>query len=521
MLYNLTPISGILFLNSFFLIFLGVYLWRRGTYYFFSLLMFAAALWAFCAAFGNGALNLSDNILWSKMAYVGINSIAPTWFLFSLQYAQFQKKLIRRFNYFIWIVPAILFVITITNEWHGLFWTKIEPTVAGVIYTRGMAVYASMVYAYILILLGMAVLINYALKTTKNQKFQIFTLLFGIFFPWLFNFFYLSSASIVTQTVDLTPVAFAATGIFASLSIFKYKLLAVVPAAKELVYSSLEAGVIVVDNESMVVNFNPMAKKLIKDSLVNGVAADQVSLTNKLTLKKIIDDKKNRIICFLESNICLDIRTNDLKDQFGHLLGRTILLYDITAQKDIEQKLAESSRFFSDLTDFLPDSIFAINVERKVVFWNKAMEKLTGVLAKDMLGKGNYEYALPFYGERRPLLLDLVLNNNPNDEAWKLFKKEKIEKLGDLMTMEIFNKIVKKEGAHFLVLTQPIFDSNGKIIYAVESIRDVSDTYQHQEELKAKIEELSAMNKVMVNRELKMIGLKEELNAIKAKKTSK
>ena len=28
--------------------------------------------------------------------------------------------------------------------------------------------------------------------------------------------------------------------------------------------------------------------------------------------------------------------------------------------------------------------------------------------AEEMIGKGEYEYALPFYGHRRPILIDLV-----------------------------------------------------------------------------------------------------------------
>jgi len=35
---------------------------------------------------------------------------------------------------------------------------------------------------------------------------------------------------------------------------------------------------------------------------------------------------------------------------------------------------------------------------------------MTGVKASDMLGKGDYEYALPFYGRRRPILVDLYLD---------------------------------------------------------------------------------------------------------------
>jgi PAS domain S-box-containing protein len=49
-------------------------------------------------------------------------------------------------------------------------------------------------------------------------------------------------------------------------------------------------------------------------------------------------------------------------------------------------------------------------IDRKgtVIAWNRAMETMTGVKSQDILGKGNHEYALPFYGERRPILIDYI-----------------------------------------------------------------------------------------------------------------
>ena len=66
-------------------------------------------------------------------------------------------------------------------------------------------------------------------------------------------------------------------------------------------------------------------------------------------------------------------------------------------------------KFSESLIDFLPDATLVIDREGNVIAWNHAMEEMTGVQAKDILGKGDYEYALPFYGERRPILIDLVL----------------------------------------------------------------------------------------------------------------
>ena len=68
----------------------------------------------------------------------------------------------------------------------------------------------------------------------------------------------------------------------------------------------------------------------------------------------------------------------------------------------------ETQRRLTDIIDFLPDPTLVIDEASRVIAWNRAMEQMTGVAARDMLGKGDYEYAIPFYGERRPILIDLV-----------------------------------------------------------------------------------------------------------------
>gem|GEM_PF-5604210 len=66
------------------------------------------------------------------------------------------------------------------------------------------------------------------------------------------------------------------------------------------------------------------------------------------------------------------------------------------------------------IVNFLPDATFVIDKNHRVVAWNQAMEELTGIDAQDILGKGEYEYAVPFYGTRRPILIDLILD--PDEE---------------------------------------------------------------------------------------------------------
>ncbi len=58
----------------------------------------------------------------------------------------------------------------------------------------------------------------------------------------------------------------------------------------------------------------------------------------------------------------------------------------------------ETQRRMADIIDFLPDATLVIDRQGKVIAWNRAMEEMTGITAGEMLGKGDYEYALPFYG---------------------------------------------------------------------------------------------------------------------------
>ena len=105
------------------------------------------------------------------------------------------------------------------------------------------------------------------------------------------------------------------------------------------------------------------------------------------------------------------------------------LLTDITDRKRAEEALLESEQRLMDIIDFLPDATLVIDREGKVVAWNKAIETMTGILTKDMIGKGDYEYALPFYGSRRPILIDLILKADRDIES----RYDQIEKKGRVL----------------------------------------------------------------------------------------
>ncbi len=187
-----------------------------------------------------------------------------------------------------------------------------------------------------------------------------------------------------------------------------------------------------------------------------------------------------------------------VKDSEGRTIAVTVVSKDITKRKQAEEALRESERRLSDIIDFLPDATLAINRKGNVIAWNRAIEEMTGVKADDMVGKGDFEYALPFYGVRRPILIDLVLKPDKKIERsyYSVFKKEE-----DHLIVETWVPALKDKRAFLWAKASPLYDSKGRIVGAIESIRDITERKQAEEmlekrevELEAKTNELEDLN---------------------------
>ncbi|NPV92666.1 MAG: PAS domain S-box protein [Firmicutes bacterium] len=135
------------------------------------------------------------------------------------------------------------------------------------------------------------------------------------------------------------------------------------------------------------------------------------------------------------------------------------------------ETLKESEQSMADAFDLLPDPTFAINLNGEVTIWNRAIEKMTGISAADMIGKGNYEYALPFYGIRRPMVVDLVLRPDEQvEKSYTVIKKQK-----GILVAEGYINVAYGEGRVYASgQGNPLYDSEGNLIGAIESFRDIN-----------------------------------------------
>jgi PAS domain S-box-containing protein len=159
-------------------------------------------------------------------------------------------------------------------------------------------------------------------------------------------------------------------------------------------------------------------------------------------------------------------------DDSGELVEFQSVGQDITEQKKLDEELRRAYKRLMDIIGFLPDATFVVDEDRRVIAWNRAIEDMTGVRNEEIIGEGDYAYGVPFYGFNRPILIDHIFldDDGLRDEY------DYIKRMGDTVFGEVFvPSLYGGKGAYLFGTASPLFDDEGRIVGAIESIRDITD----------------------------------------------
>lgn len=196
---------------------------------------------------------------------------------------------------------------------------------------------------------------------------------------------------------------------------------------------------------------------------------------------------------------------------------------DITDRRIAEDKLKAEHERLIGIIEFLPDATFVIDKERKVIAWNKAIEEMTGIKKEQIIGKGDYIYGLPFYGEPRPLLIDLIDIEDKDIESKYTFIDRKD---GRLYAEAFVPSLFSGRGAYLWATASPLYNDKGEVIGSIESIRDITQQKTSADEIKRRDRLLAgiaaASNALLIarddesdiNQALEILGLSANVDRI-------
>ncbi len=452
------------------------------------LAMLSISIWSFAAIFEAAFTGLDLKILFSKITYLGIATLPVLFFFFISSYTNMDHWLTKRNKLFLFLVPAATFVLAATNELHGLLWPNIylkQNKIAGIFafYEHGTWYWVNILYSYSFLIAGLVMLIFSLFRHKRFYSLQTRVLLIASLSPIIGNAVYSFYQSSIGG-MEITPVCFTLTGLFLTLAIFKYRFLDITPIAREVIIENLYDGVLLVDKNNKIIDINGAACRLLSlDNSDIGKSVD-IALSDNSEILEHLKMEKNlkktvKEVGIRDNKLFLELRITHIVDNEKKRTGIIIILRDITGEKSAERKLKESQNMLLNIIDFLPDATFAIDKESKVIAWNKAIEDLTGIKKEDILGKGDYEYAIPFHGERRPILIDYIVGDLPEPEK----QYNVIEKKGNNLVVEL-EVTLNGKNVHLWIEASPLLDGNNKIIGAIESLRNITDIKNVEKELR-------------------------------------
>ncbi|MDD2271311.1 MAG: PAS domain-containing protein [Desulfuromonadaceae bacterium] len=258
-------------------------------------------------------------------------------------------------------------------------------------------------------------------------------------------------------------------------------------------------GLLVVDEHSKIISYNrrfvemmeiPSHLLEIDDDepilkYVTGRMADPHGFLAKVRYLYKNPHEHSRDEIVLGDGTVLDRYTTPLLSDDGRCYGRLWSFRDITERKVAEDEVKDAYQRMHDIVEFLPDATFVVDKEKRVIAWNRAIEKMTGLKKEDVLGRGDYIYATPFYGKRRPILIDLIFEDTDSVRQSYAF----IDVMGRTLFAETYiPSLLNGDGCYLSGTAAPLFDKHGATVGAIESIRDITE-YKRTVEAKSRVEE--------------------------------
>jgi len=349
----------------------------------FALILVALSIWSAATVFEAGATQVSGKLFWSKWQYIGVVSISPLWLYFAAEFAGRDRFRENSFRHLVWVIPAITLALAFTNEMHNLIWEKIvipadSPSFVAV-YDHGSWFYVHLVFSYSLLLLGTYWLVRRILHFPRKRRSQVVIVLTVLGIAWISNIIYVAGLSPVPG-LDLTPLSFTLIGLVLAWFIFRNQLFDLVPLARSELVDNMTDGVIVIDPDDTVIDYNPAALKITgyKGGEPLGLSVWEMFEPYLGLIEPFRDQSDFQTQLKIPENPprYLDIKVNLIQDQDDdEPAGQLIVIRDISDRKRIELVEEDQRR----LAEALADTAAAVN---STLDLNEVLERILANLDK-------------------------------------------------------------------------------------------------------------------------------------------
>lgn len=347
----------LLLISACVLIYIGNYAWKRDKRY-----VTLSLVPIIIYSFGYGVEILCTSLEWVmffvKIEYLGIAFLPAVWLLFVLQFLGYKDRINKYILRLLYVIPIIILIMVYTNDFHHLFYKEVYMNNDGLFpiveLVKGPWYWVNIVYTYMSMSIGLVIFIVTYFKVVSIIRKQILFLILAWIIPWISDIFYL--LHLQQFNIDLCPLAFSVSGMISSFAIFKFKLLKLTPIALEKVFYNMSDGVIILDYEDNIINFNNSSKEIIlelRDIEPGDKKVYEILMNYREILNVLNNGSSEDCLVRIENDEDLKyykLNINNIYGNANEIIGRILILNDVTEIELQRKELSDNLDLINKLS---------------------------------------------------------------------------------------------------------------------------------------------------------------------------
>ena len=136
-----------------------------------------------------------------------------------------------------------------------------------------------------------------------------------------------------------------------------------------------------------------------------------------------------------------------------------------------------------DILESSPIPTFVIDKDHTVMYWNRALEVMSGLKAREIIGSGDHWKA--FYLEPRPTIADLLVDGFHHDiPRWYPGKYKQSELIDDAYEVTDYFRVFEGSGRWLRFTASLLKNDHGEVLGAMETLEDITDRKRAEEALR-------------------------------------
>ncbi|HWR60676.1 MAG TPA: histidine kinase N-terminal 7TM domain-containing protein [Clostridia bacterium] len=418
----------------------------------FSIMCLAVAIYVIGYGLELRADSIEQIIFFLKLEYFGAPFMSAFWLIFAYKF-HYKRKPSLKTTILIMVFPFLTLFFSVTNEFHHLIYTDVSAFEYDgyllSILSKGIWYYVNIAYAYGIQLFGIYVFFSAWSNAEYKYGTPAYWMFFGSLWPTAVNIIYLAGLS--PLSLDLTPFGLSISAICFYMALFHYDFLELREIVKDVAFSEISEGIIVIDDKNRLIDFNKACKRIFDWLDIKNIGTDVSRFKEGKELLEQTEDLFEMKFMNKNTQKYYEFRKTVLNENNKNV-GFVYFIQDISKHKEMIQAL-------NDIANY--DSMTQIYNRRKL------MEESEKALLQSRRHVGNISF----------LMLDIDHFKMVNDKYGHLAGDEVLKILANVCKDRIRRTdILGRFGGEEFLIVLPDTDKENALKVATEIKETMANT---------------------------------------------